>query len=206
MLFSSALLQGVMAKPKPAPDPLITPPPVPRDVQFGARDDPPATIPVEDCMSSLECCQQILTLPIIPASFTSLLSALLPISAPVPLPTLGPRAGLLCSAATDADILGNQCLAGGTAVCCQDSFLDIVAEGCQEVTLIPSISLPSLPIPTSLPISIPTSLPISIPTSLPISIPTSLPISLPTSLPISLPTSLPISLPTSLPISLPIGL
>ncbi|KAI0366468.1 hypothetical protein BV20DRAFT_914110, partial [Pilatotrama ljubarskyi] len=93
----------------------ITPPPTPVGAaHLGARDDPP-TIPIADCLFSVECCQQILTLPVIPASFTTLL----PITAPVPIPTLGPLAGLLCSDASDLDPLTNQCLSGGTPLCCQ---------------------------------------------------------------------------------------
>ncbi|KAI8976293.1 hypothetical protein BD414DRAFT_423263 [Trametes punicea] len=108
----------------PIPDPpVITPAPNPNDSPLQPRDDPPATIPLADCLFSVECCQQVLTLPVLPAEFTSLL----PLSAPVPIPTLGPRAGLICSEADDLDPLTNQCLSGGTAMCCQQDFRKYIA-------------------------------------------------------------------------------
>ncbi|KAH9895763.1 hypothetical protein C8Q73DRAFT_789563 [Cubamyces lactineus] len=234
--LSSTSVLGVVANPAPAPDPVITPAPVVDGSVQRARaaDDVPTTIPLADCLFSVECCQQVFTLPVLPLSFTTAL----PITAPIPLPTLGPLAGIDCSDASDLDPITNQCLSGGTPLCCQDSLLGLAAEGCQQVVLLPTISLPSLPIPLptslpislpipslplpislpfglvdssssdslTLPISIPTSLPISIPTSLPTSLPISIPTSIPTSLPISIPTSLPISIPTSIPTSLPISI
>ncbi|KAI0667379.1 hypothetical protein C8Q78DRAFT_959365, partial [Trametes maxima] len=80
------------------------------------------SIPLASCLLNIECCQQVVTLPVIPGSLTSLLGGLLPISAPVPIPTLGPMAGLLCSKVDDLDILTNQCLAGGTPLCCQEEL------------------------------------------------------------------------------------
>ncbi|KAI0653692.1 hypothetical protein C8Q70DRAFT_1059104 [Cubamyces menziesii] len=234
--LSSTVLLGVFANPAPAPNPMITPAPVVGGSVQRARaaDDVPTTIPLADCLFSVECCQQVFTLPVLPLSLTTAL----PITAPIPLPTLGPLAGVDCSDASDLDPITNQCLSGGTPLCCQDSLLGLAAEGCQQVVLVPTISLPSLPIPlpTSLPISLPIpslplpislplgladsdssdslTLPISIPTSLPIPIPTSLPTSLPIPIPSSSPTSIststpdpiPTSIPTSLPIPIPTSL
>ncbi|EIW52870.1 uncharacterized protein TRAVEDRAFT_75121 [Trametes versicolor FP-101664 SS1] len=147
----AAALQAA-AKPAPvAPPPsVITPPPVPIDAAVRARDEA-LTIPLLSCLVSIECCQMVLTLPVLPASLTGILAPL-GLTAPIPIPTLGPMAGLICSPATDLDILGNQCLAGGTPLCCQETILGLVAEGCQEVINIPSITLP-LSLPTiSLPL------------------------------------------------------
>ncbi|KAI0776892.1 hypothetical protein BD413DRAFT_454221, partial [Trametes elegans] len=84
-----------------------------------ARRDEPTSIPLEiaasDCLLNIECCQSVLTLPVLPASFTTLL----PIAPPIPVPTLGPLAGIECSRISDLDIIGNQCLQGGTPLCCQ---------------------------------------------------------------------------------------
>ncbi|KAH9939671.1 uncharacterized protein BXZ73DRAFT_43357 [Epithele typhae] len=78
------------------------------------------TLPVASCLASVECCQQTVSLPVLPASFTTLLSG---VTVPVPVPTLGPLAGVTCSSATALDIVGNQCLQGGTPVCCQEVLL-----------------------------------------------------------------------------------
>ncbi|KAI0819783.1 hypothetical protein BC628DRAFT_1276561, partial [Trametes gibbosa] len=93
----------------------ITPPPTPVDAASLKGRDASLTIPLASCLLNVECCQMVLTLPVLDESFTTLL----PISVPIPIPTLGPFAGVLCSPATDLDILGNQCIAGGTPLCCQ---------------------------------------------------------------------------------------
>ncbi|KAH9895765.1 hypothetical protein C8Q73DRAFT_618881, partial [Cubamyces lactineus] len=76
------------------------------------------TIFLTDCQVSVECCQQVLTLPVLTLSFTTDLRV--PITAPTPIPTLGPLAGVDCSdASTNFDPVANQCLSGGTPLCCQ---------------------------------------------------------------------------------------
>ncbi len=97
------------AKPAPvAPPPsVITPPPVPIDADVRARDEA-LTIPLLSCLASIDCCQMVLTLPVLPADGITSILGPLGITAPIPIPTLGPMAGLLCSPATDLDILGNQ--------------------------------------------------------------------------------------------------
>ncbi|TBU54217.1 hypothetical protein BD310DRAFT_828458 [Dichomitus squalens] len=83
-----------------------------------ASSAPPSieTIPLAQCLATVECCQSTLSLPTIPVDS---LTSILPLPSGLPIPTLGPLAGFECSAATDLDILGNQCLAGGTPLCCQ---------------------------------------------------------------------------------------
>lgn len=104
--LSSTVLLGVLANPAPAPNPMITPAPVVGGSVQRARaaDDVPTTIPLADCLFSVECCQQVFTLPVLPLSLTTAL----PITAPIPLPTLGPLAGVDCSDASDLDPITNQ--------------------------------------------------------------------------------------------------
>ncbi|KAI0832826.1 hypothetical protein BC628DRAFT_356238 [Trametes gibbosa] len=170
-LVTLAAALHATAKPAPAaPQPMITSPPAPIDaVRLKARDDV-STIPLASCTLNVACCEQVLTVPIIPASFTSLLPSSLTL--PIAIPTLGPVVGVQCTPATSHDITGSSCLAGGSPVCCQEEIR------CQPVVNIPSPTLPSIPIPT---LPIPTSLPISLPSipGLPtITIP-GLPISIP---------------------------
>ncbi|KAI0631632.1 hypothetical protein C8Q77DRAFT_1219049 [Trametes polyzona] len=144
-LAAAALQASAKPMDMPAPDPVITPPPVASEADaLQARAGPALTIPLVSCLLNVKCCDTVLTLPVLPLD--SLVSTLLPgVTLPIPIPTLGPLAGLLCSPATDLDILGNQCLKGGTPLCCQADLLDIVAEGCQEVIALPTLTLPTLP-------------------------------------------------------------
>ncbi|RDX44322.1 hypothetical protein OH76DRAFT_1359698 [Lentinus brumalis] len=97
--------------------PLITPAPaldLPSSVPTAAAAA--STIGIAQCLATIQCCQS--TIPVddvIPASIATLIPTL-----PVPLPTLGPLLGVQCSAATDLNIIGNQCLMGGTPVCCEE--------------------------------------------------------------------------------------
>ncbi|OJT15439.1 hypothetical protein TRAPUB_8002 [Trametes pubescens] len=175
-----ALVAALQAAAKPAPivpAPGITAAPAPIDAVHLQGRDVVSTIPLSSCTLFVECCQQVLTVPVIPASFTALLPSDL---APIPLPTLGPVVGIQCTPATSANITESSCSVGGSPMCCQENLLDFVAEGCQPVVnnpppsiTLPSLPLPTLPLPTSLPISLPSipGLPtISVP-GLPISIP-----------------------------------
>ncbi|KAH9847086.1 hypothetical protein C2E23DRAFT_531349 [Lenzites betulinus] len=167
---------ALYATAKPAvPPPMITSPPALVDgARLKARDDV-STLPLASCTLNVACCQQVLTVPVIPASFTTLLPSSLTV--PVAIPTLGPVVGVECTPATSSDITGSSCNAGGSPVCCQEEITNLVAEGCQPVVNIPSPTLP-ISLPTTLPISLPTTLPISLPGLPTISVP-GLPISLP---------------------------
>ena len=63
------------------------------------------TIPLAQCLATVECCQSTISLPTVPVDS---LTSVLPLPSGLPIPTLGPMAGFECSSATDLDILGNQ--------------------------------------------------------------------------------------------------
>ncbi|KAL1942297.1 hypothetical protein VTO73DRAFT_6361 [Trametes versicolor] len=169
-LIALAAALQTTAKPAPAvPASGITAAPAAIDAVRLQGRDVVSTIPFSSCTLFVECCQQVLTVPVIPASFAALLPTGL--TAPVPFPTLGPVVGLECTPTNSDGIKGSSCLAGGSPMCCQQDITDLFAEGCQPVVNNPpSPTLPTLPIPTSLPISLPGLPTISVP-GLPISIP-----------------------------------
>ena len=104
MLALSLLAYALVA----VASPVITPPPVPAALNAAAAAPTAAaeTIPVASCLLNIECCQNTVSLPDLSGALTSLLPGVT--SLPIPLPTLGPLVGVQCSAATDANILGNQ--------------------------------------------------------------------------------------------------
>ena len=87
-----------------AASPVITAPPVVERAAPTPADI--TTIPVVSCLANIECCAATATVPLDPGSIATLLPGLT--SLPIPLPTLGPLLGFMCSSATDLSILGNQ--------------------------------------------------------------------------------------------------
>ncbi|KAI0739588.1 hypothetical protein C8Q80DRAFT_189773 [Daedaleopsis nitida] len=73
---------------------------------------PTGAIDIGQCLSELQCCQSTFSLAALPSDIANLIPGL-------PLPTLGPMVGVVCSSITDLNPLGNQCLNGGKIVCCE---------------------------------------------------------------------------------------
>ncbi|KAI0752919.1 hypothetical protein C8Q80DRAFT_485209 [Daedaleopsis nitida] len=111
------------------------------------------TIDVSQCTANLLCCLQTFSLP---DSSAASITSLLPLPTGLPFP-VDPLVAAQCSPATDPDIFGNQCLNGGTPLCCElISPGGLAAAACEPVS--------AVGLPTSLPVPAPTSLPVPIST------------------------------------------
>ena len=86
--------------------PVITPAPGAADKRQLLPTGTLTTLPIASCLANIECCANTLSVPVLPASLTSLLPGVTDL--PIPIPTLGPLVGLECSSADDLSIIGNQ--------------------------------------------------------------------------------------------------